>query len=74
MCMKHTKQGSTYSLYLHDIAYLYAMVIDDARKQGASLRDGAFLYSQAITKNFTGKTSLIFTTVLYNIRTLTGVQ
>ncbi|KAK2163896.1 hypothetical protein LSH36_72g00037 [Paralvinella palmiformis] len=53
------KKASTYSLFLHDIVYLYMMVVEDTLNKGQDPRNGELMFENAKHKQFEGITGQV---------------
>ncbi|KAL8597813.1 hypothetical protein ACOMHN_004928 [Nucella lapillus] len=50
------RQGSEYSPFLHDVVYLYLLVLNETLSQGLNHRDGQLLFRKATSRTFRGVT------------------
>nr|KAG5697776.1 hypothetical protein BaRGS_026733 [Batillaria attramentaria] len=50
------RQGSEYSPFLHDVVYLYLLVLNETISEGLDHRDGQLLFNKATGRTFKGVT------------------
>ena len=50
-----TVQGSIYATFLHDVVYLYAVIVDEMIKYGLDYRNGTDVMHRAKNFQFDGK-------------------
>ena len=54
MTMQFIFQGSEYSAFLHDVVYLYMLVLNETLTEGADHRNGTDMFERAKGKIFRG--------------------